>query len=209
MRSYCCIPNCNSSSVDKEPALSFHEFPSKNHFRNRWLKAVTTQVASDFQLDEKTKAKICSKHFKKTDFSPMCSKRRRLKGCAVPSVFSESVNKVLELEIVIKKTFDDSQSFCQNEGLQNNACSDDEIISNISSGTFEEPEECIADLYETEIFSDSPKLELSSQTNCKISNPNVTFKNNNTCHTEAQKEHSIAARTIYLSENAARILEIQ
>lgn len=108
MRSYCCIPNCNSSSVDKEPGLSFHEFPTKNHYRNRWLKAISTLVTSDFRLNEKIKTKVCSKHFKETDFSPLCSKRRRLKGYAVPSIFPETinkfpVNKVLELEIIIKK----------------------------------------------------------------------------------------------------------
>ncbi|GBL93269.1 hypothetical protein AVEN_42702-1 [Araneus ventricosus] len=202
MRSYCCIPNCNSSSVDKEPGLSFHEFPSKNHFRNRWLKVLTTRVASDFQLDEKTKTKVCSKHFKETDFSPMCSKRRRLKGCAVPSVFPESepINKVLELEIVIKKDFEESQSSCQDEELQNhffNTCanhvfSDDENISNVSSGTPEEPAKCIPELNETENLSDSPELELSSQPNCKTSDPNITSENNSICHTETQKEHSIS-----------------
>ncbi|GIY67754.1 THAP-type domain-containing protein [Caerostris extrusa] len=57
----------------------------------------------------------------------MCSKRRRLKGCAVPSVFPECElkhkfveNKVIEFEIIFKK--DGEESFCSNKnyGLQNN-----------------------------------------------------------------------------------------
>ncbi|XP_055948346.1 uncharacterized protein LOC129981513 [Argiope bruennichi] len=202
MRSYCCIPNCNSSSVDKEPGLSFHEFPTKNHFRNRWLKAIKTRVASDFQLDEKIKTKICSKHFKETDFSPMCSKRRRLKGCAVPSLFPdpESVTNVLELEIVVKKDVDESHNSSKDDELLNHSFdtnvnrlfSENEDISNISFETHEEPDNCTSELYHSENLSDSLNLEMSSQPNCKTSELDVTSKNNNICHTEIQKKYLLS-----------------
>ncbi|GFQ78573.1 THAP-type domain-containing protein [Trichonephila clavata] len=153
MRSYCCIPNCNSSSVDKEPGLSFHEFPTKNHYRNRWLKAITTLVTSDFRLNERMKNKVCSKHFKETDFSPLCSKRRRLKGCAVPSVFPESINKF-----------------------------PDQSHARVISVDSEEPENCASELTDSEVSLEILEHENFSNSTCTTSELDVIYESKNVCN---------------------------
>ncbi|GFV17998.1 THAP-type domain-containing protein [Trichonephila clavipes] len=193
MRSYCCIPNCYSSSVDKEPGLSFHEFPTKNHYRNRWLKAITTLVTSDFHLNEKMKNKVCSKHFKETDFSPLCSKRRRLKGCAVPSVFPESINKfpvskVLELEIIIKKDSEnlfnedtDSQSHLSPLCLETAEIKDQSLAQVISIDS-EEAENCASKLTDSEVPLGTLEHKNSSNSTCTASEFDVIYENKNMCN---------------------------
>ncbi|GIY30148.1 THAP-type domain-containing protein [Caerostris darwini] len=229
MRSYCCIPNCNSSSIDKEPGLSFHEFPTKSHYRNRWLKAITTLVAPDFCLIDKIKTKVCSKHFKETDFSTMCSKRRRLKGCAVPSVFPECEfnhkfveNKVLEFEIIFKK--DGEESFCSNKnyGLQNNllhsyletVVTKEQSFSKDISAESQESENYTLDSTEaessvitereqfSELIFDSSNLDLASKSNYVYDNVKIKddIKFNTPLNNNVEGLKRISAQESNLSE---------
>ncbi|GFT97382.1 THAP-type domain-containing protein [Nephila pilipes] len=188
MRCYCCIPNCNSSSIDNEPGLSFHEFPSKIHYRNRWLKSITTLVTSDFRLNEKIKTKVCSKHFKETDFSPLCSKRRRLKGYAVPSVFPESINKlpeskVLELEIIIKRDSENvSRGNADSLGLLSPLCIEaaeikDHNLQQIVSVDSEEFKNFDAETTDIGVCLETLDHKCSAVATCITSESDVTYEN--------------------------------
>lgn len=84
--SYCCVPYCKSDKK-KKLGISFHEFPSDESRRQAWLKAVSRK---DFVPNDKSSSSVvCSLHFLDSDYSSGCTKLRRLKQTAVPSVFPE------------------------------------------------------------------------------------------------------------------------
>lgn len=80
-RRYCVAPCC--SSYGSDPEISFHKFPLKNDILLRqWLKAMQRK-----NFRPTNASYLCSKHFNSSDFIPHWKARRRLKRCAVPSVF--------------------------------------------------------------------------------------------------------------------------
>uniref|UniRef100_A0A147BB70 Putative transposase protein n=2 Tax=Ixodes ricinus TaxID=34613 RepID=A0A147BB70_IXORI len=80
---YCCVPNCCSNAKKKIPGLSFHDIPADEELSKKWILVIrrdnwTPNTTSNY-------SKVCSKHFKETDF--LEGKYRRLKKGVVPSVF--------------------------------------------------------------------------------------------------------------------------
>lgn len=57
-------------------------FPSKEERKNTWLSKCKLPLNTDVRS-----SRLCSKHFRPEDFSERATKRLRLKGDAVPSVF--------------------------------------------------------------------------------------------------------------------------
>ncbi|KAG0445416.1 hypothetical protein HPB47_015514, partial [Ixodes persulcatus] len=77
------VPNCCSNAKKKIPGLSFHDIPADEELSKKWILVIrrdnwTPNTTSNY-------SKVCSKHFKETDF--LKGKYRRLKKGAVPSVF--------------------------------------------------------------------------------------------------------------------------
>ncbi|KAH9368597.1 hypothetical protein HPB48_004052 [Haemaphysalis longicornis] len=83
---YCCVPRCKSWSGRKETGVSFHEIPSDQELREKWLKV----ISRDNWTPNSTScySTVCSRHFVPSDYKEGCSTRRLKKG-AVPSVFQE------------------------------------------------------------------------------------------------------------------------
>lgn len=83
---YCCVPHCRSHGKRTAPELSFHEIPADWDLRESWIRA----IGRDNWVPNTTSnySKVCSKHFKETDFIE--GKRRRLVKGVVPSVFEDS-----------------------------------------------------------------------------------------------------------------------
>ncbi|KAH8029383.1 hypothetical protein HPB51_000026 [Rhipicephalus microplus] len=83
---YCCVPGCKSSSKKKEVGISFHETPSDEELRQKWIKVIsrdnwTPNTTSCYST-------VCSRHFAASYFKQGCKTRRLMKG-VVPSVFEE------------------------------------------------------------------------------------------------------------------------
>ncbi|KAH7976578.1 hypothetical protein HPB52_016519 [Rhipicephalus sanguineus] len=83
---YCCVPHCKSWSGRKETGISFHEIPSDQELREKWLKV----ISRDNWTPNSTScySTVCSRHFVPSDFKEGCTTRRLKKG-SVPSVFHE------------------------------------------------------------------------------------------------------------------------
>lgn len=84
---YCCVPHCRSHGRRTAPELSFHEIPADWDLRESWIRA----IGRDNWVPNTTSnySKVCSKHFKETDFIE--GKRRRLVKGVIPSVFEDTI----------------------------------------------------------------------------------------------------------------------
>uniref|UniRef100_A0A671TQT4 THAP domain-containing protein 1 n=1 Tax=Sparus aurata TaxID=8175 RepID=A0A671TQT4_SPAAU len=79
---HCCVPLCTvSSRYNKE--VSFHAFPVDGAVRAEWMQKIRRD---DFNPNKNTR--VCSRHFKQTDFSVTVGGLRRLKKGTVPVYFS-------------------------------------------------------------------------------------------------------------------------
>ena len=97
----CCVPRCRkkgfrSVTIDgKEAKVTFHTFPpnsSANHTKRRqWIHAIRRDVGKYFKPGKWTK--ICSLHFRPTDFYNCWSSYRTLREDAVPSIFPFDTEK--------------------------------------------------------------------------------------------------------------------
>lgn len=79
----CVVDDC-LSSPSAASNITFHKFPSRKEFRDNWIKAAKTQ------MNPTSKYKICSRHFKKSDFQEMKvpgNKKMILKQGIIPSIF--------------------------------------------------------------------------------------------------------------------------
>jgi len=82
---HCCVPQCRSRGTT-DPELHFHKFPSllpRDYIRRRkWI------LALRIGKEVTPRMKVCSRHFKETDYMPRAPemvKAPRLKLTAVPS----------------------------------------------------------------------------------------------------------------------------
>ena len=75
----CPVKNCtNSTSSSAEKNLSWHRFPTENNPRRElWLEQCEKRQYGNSM-------RVCSDHFKKTDFAVFNVKKRALKPNAVP-----------------------------------------------------------------------------------------------------------------------------
>ncbi|XP_048022895.1 uncharacterized protein LOC125253136 [Megalobrama amblycephala] len=81
-RSFCCVPQC-SNSKQKQPYLSFHDFPSNALQRKKWVCAIRRDEGPTFVI-RRASTLVCSQHFTAADdIQGSC----RLKVGVVPSLF--------------------------------------------------------------------------------------------------------------------------
>ena len=66
----------------KENGLTFHRLPKEEIRRQQWIKATKRQ-----NWNPAMSAKICSEHFKQSDFKQNSESKRLLHDTAVPSIF--------------------------------------------------------------------------------------------------------------------------
>ncbi|XP_064475518.1 THAP domain-containing protein 11-like [Ornithodoros turicata] len=80
---YCCVPGY-TSNAKKETGEAFHEIPSNQSLREKWLRA----ISRDGWTPNSTcnYSTVCSKHFLPSDYKEGL-KVRRLKNDVIPSVF--------------------------------------------------------------------------------------------------------------------------
>ncbi|KAH8033808.1 hypothetical protein HPB51_016263 [Rhipicephalus microplus] len=75
-----------------ELQVSFHRFPKDAMIYKKWIVAIKKDEGPEFQVGKSTK--VCSKHFRSSDFIPsVVSGRSLLRDSAVPSVFAFSKEK--------------------------------------------------------------------------------------------------------------------
>ena len=65
--------------------ISFHKFPSDKSSRDEWIRAIRRDVGKYFSITKNTR--VCSRHFKESDFERSLAGKRILKATAVPSIF--------------------------------------------------------------------------------------------------------------------------
>ncbi|XP_067010560.2 THAP domain-containing protein 6 isoform X2 [Anabrus simplex] len=83
---YCCVPFCKAQ-YGKYCGVSFHEIPSNDELREKWLDAISREGEQEgSRWIPGDRSHVCSLHFRNEDFKENC-KRRMLKGEAVPSLF--------------------------------------------------------------------------------------------------------------------------
>ncbi|XP_054723775.1 uncharacterized protein LOC129233872 [Uloborus diversus] len=92
MKTYCCVPFCKSKSA-KGNGISFHEFPSKFSVRAEWLRFISLDKSTI--TDGKNYNRVCSLHFKSTDFV-ITLQRRRLSSYAVPSLLEPNADTAIQ-----------------------------------------------------------------------------------------------------------------
>ena len=65
---------------------SFHKFPKNKDLLAAWIRAVRKDVGRHFRISSHTR--VCSRHFKDSDFQSTLAGRRTLHPTAVSSIFS-------------------------------------------------------------------------------------------------------------------------
>ena len=115
---YCCVPDCRNCSGSNKKRIqlglrriSYHYFPNIQSAKGKlWIKLIRRDPGTNFVVNKHTK--ICSAHFKPGDFTLpdelLEGGRRRLKQCAVPSIFPwhdtkerrSLISVELEMEII-------------------------------------------------------------------------------------------------------------
>ena len=84
----CCVPECKRKvNVENRIKISFHTFPEERKLFMKWIVAIFRRdIGKHFQVT--THTRVCSRHFKPSDYSPsLMGRKRSLKPTAVPSVF--------------------------------------------------------------------------------------------------------------------------
>ncbi|KXJ70890.1 hypothetical protein RP20_CCG022187 [Aedes albopictus] len=101
----CIIKECPSSSARKEDrGVTFHRIPIKEDVKGLWIEAC--RLPENFKINKGSN--VCSRHFRKADFSDFKGKKYVLKLGAVPTIFSWSIvstpkREVKEEEVPEKK----------------------------------------------------------------------------------------------------------
>ncbi|XP_078029682.1 uncharacterized protein LOC144466498 [Epinephelus lanceolatus] len=85
-RCHCSVPYC-SNNKQKHPYLSFHEFPSDDKLRARWVTAIRRDEGATFKILHGS-TYVCSLHFNNDDIYLTPKGFRRLKRGAVPLKFA-------------------------------------------------------------------------------------------------------------------------
>ena len=84
MPAHCCAWGCSNreSSDSKSKGLTFHYFPKDESRCEQWINAIRRE---DWKPSSSTR--ICSEHFKESDFQGNSLVRRHLIKTAIPSIF--------------------------------------------------------------------------------------------------------------------------
>ena len=72
--------------VENGVKISFHTFPEERKLFMKWIVTIRRDIGKHFQVT--THTRVCSRHFKPSDYLPSLTGRKRtLKPTAIPSVF--------------------------------------------------------------------------------------------------------------------------
>ena len=71
-----------TNRLGKESGVTFHGIPKAETRRQQWIKAIRRQ-----DWTPAASAKICSEHFKQSDFKENSESKRLLHDTAIPSIF--------------------------------------------------------------------------------------------------------------------------
>lgn len=85
-RCYCSVPCC-STSKQRQPYLSFHDFPKDENLRKAWVRLIRRDEGPSFNISRGSTF-VCSLHFDKESIYVSKSGRKRLKTGTTPSRFS-------------------------------------------------------------------------------------------------------------------------
>ena len=87
MPTNCCVPLCTKKGYRDENGdkVSFFRFPDEAIRRKKWIHAIRRDIGEHFEIKDTTK--VCSRHFRDSDFVKTLGGRRGLRADAVPSVF--------------------------------------------------------------------------------------------------------------------------
>ena len=87
MPTHCCVPECTKKSYRDEfgSKISYFKFPNDSTLRRQWLHAIRRDEGKYFTVNKWTK--VCSRHFRKSDFRKTLTGIILLKRGSVPSVF--------------------------------------------------------------------------------------------------------------------------
>ena len=82
----CSVPGCKKKVyVENGIKISFHIFPEERKLFMKWIVVIRSDLSRHFQVT--THARVCSRHFKPSDYLPsLAGRKRTLKPTAVPSV---------------------------------------------------------------------------------------------------------------------------
>ncbi|XP_022810200.1 THAP domain-containing protein 4-like [Stylophora pistillata] len=87
MSQNCCVTNCKKKVYREEDLkISFHKFMKNEDLLAAWIRAVRRDVDHHFRISSHTR--VCSRHFKDSDFQGTLAGRGTLHPTAVPSIFS-------------------------------------------------------------------------------------------------------------------------
>ena len=82
----CCVPKCTKKGyIEEGKKISYFKFPQEKHLFDEWIRAICRDVGRHFKVTENTR--VCSRHFKDTDFEVSLTGRRTLRDGAAPSRF--------------------------------------------------------------------------------------------------------------------------
>ena len=82
----CCVPHCKKKTyVEEGRKISYFKFPKGNNLFDEWIRAIRRDVGRHFTVNDNTR--VCSRHFKDTDFKVSRTGIRSLCDRAVPSIF--------------------------------------------------------------------------------------------------------------------------
>ena len=83
----CCVTHCSKKLHEEDgKKISFHKFPKEKASKDAWIKAIQRDVGRHFQITDNTR--VCSRHFKNSDFNNTRAGRRKLRVATVPLIFS-------------------------------------------------------------------------------------------------------------------------
>uniref|UniRef100_A0A3B4VHP6 THAP domain-containing protein 1 n=1 Tax=Seriola dumerili TaxID=41447 RepID=A0A3B4VHP6_SERDU len=89
---HCSVPYC-SNNKQSHPYLSFHDFPSDDQLRARWVTAIRRDEGATFKI-LRGSTYVCSLHFNNDDIYCTPKGFRRIKRGAVPSKFYKYISSV-------------------------------------------------------------------------------------------------------------------
>ncbi|XP_074528408.1 uncharacterized protein LOC141791682 [Halichoeres trimaculatus] len=100
--SQCCVTGCESDRLREcDRMLSFHDFPTDETLKNKWLQKIRRDNDPGFQIRSNTK--VCSKHFTKKCFRwDENSQRTCLTEGSVPGLFPHA--KILCIELPVSES---------------------------------------------------------------------------------------------------------
>ena len=87
MPTNCCVPLSTKKGYRDENGdkVSFFKFADEENRRKKWIHAIRRDIGEHFEIKDTTK--VCSRHFRNSDFVKTLGGRRGLRADAVPSVF--------------------------------------------------------------------------------------------------------------------------